>query len=221
MVPAPRPSVRVPRPSARADPQIPVPDSLEELGIEVKPLPRFKFVWQTLVSIDWHQACDCIRKPGVTERPVGYQILPGLRQAIQRVRDTFPGCIIILLSYCCAEWFRDGVLSIADLPDNPFGLVATTSERVGLGGKLFFLRQIAYSRSCAICHIDDNHEIAEEFLRATENNPTIHFFGVKVPRHWKEQRKIELSWKRNVLEALEELLTFTVSKQPISQQQDQ
>jgi hypothetical protein len=113
------------------------------------------------------------------------------------------------------------VLSIADLPDNPFGLVATTSERVGLGGKLFFLRQIAYSRSCAICHIDDNHEIAEEFLRATENNPTIHFFGVKVPRHWKEQRKIELSWKRNVLEALEELLTFTVSKQPISQQQDQ
>ena len=41
---------------------------------------------------------------------------------------------------------------------------------------MFFLRQIAYSRSCAICHINDNHEIAEELLRATENNPTSHPF---------------------------------------------
>ena len=170
------------------------------------------------MSIDWHQVCDCIRKPRATARPVGYQILPELRQAIQKVRDTFPGCIIILLSYCCSDGFRDGVLSIANLPDNPFDIVATTAERVGLGGKLFFLCQIAHSRSCAICHIDDNSEIAEEFLRATENNPTAHFFGVKVPRHWKEQRQIQVNWKRNVLEALEELCTYTVSKQPISQQ---
>lgn len=148
----------------------------------------------------------------MTARPVGYQILPKLRQIIEKVRDTFPGYIIILLNYCCGESFGDGVLSIANLPDNPFAIVATTSERVGFGGK------IAYSRSCAICHIDGNSEIAEEFLRATENNPTVHFFGVKIPRHWKEQSQIEVNWKGNVLEALEELCTFTVSKQPISQQ---
>jgi hypothetical protein len=154
----------------------------------------------------------------MTARPVGYQILPKLRQVIEKVRDTFPGCIIILLNYCCGEGFGDGVLSIADLPDNPFAIVATTSERVGFGGKLVFLRKIAYSRSCAICHIDGNSEIAEELLRATKNNPTVHFFGVKIPRHWKEQNQIEVNWKGNVLEALEELCTFTVSKQPISQQ---
>ena len=195
--------VFVPQPEEPPQPEVPFPD-LRGFGIDIRPLPQYQYKEKVIISIDWHQVCDCIRLQYKSLRPVGYTIVPQLERAIQKVRETFVNCLVILVSYCCSGGFRNGVLSIADLPNCPFDHVVVTAERVKTGGKAFFLGQFA-QRSCALCHLDDSAEIAIEFQEASERHHNITFIGIKVPRHWRTQREVRVYWAKNVLEALDHL----------------
>ena len=88
------------------------------------------------------------------------------------------------------------------IPDKAIDHRIVTDRKSGIGGKLDALVSIFESER--IVHIDDSAEVCDEFLqrivssRATDR-PQFNIFGIKVPRHWKHQRRLQVDWKTNVV----------------------
>ena len=146
---------------------------------------------------------DTVRFPKETLRTDTYRILPEVQDSLQQLRDQFPGCLIVINSYCCSEYYRKGVASI----NHP--LVAhtiTTEDRVTEKGKFSALTQIA-DKSCILVHFDDSADVVKEWRDLTAGfNNQLGIFGIKVPRHWKTQRAVTgVSWYQNILDAIQDV----------------
>ncbi|CAL1128624.1 unnamed protein product [Cladocopium goreaui] len=146
---------------------------------------------------------DTVRFPKETLRTDTYRILPEVQDSLQQLHDQFPGCLIVINSYCCSEYYRKGVASI----NHP--LVAhtiTTEDRVTEKGKFSALTQIA-DKSCILVHFDDSADVVKEWRDLTAGfNNQLGIFGIKVPRHWKTQRAVTgVSWYQNILDAIQDV----------------
>ena len=179
-------------------------DRLHRLGIQLTPQVTRKFRGKVIFSIDWHQVLDCIRlSSSLTIRPLGYQLVREAQQALQQLRDTFEGCIIVVNSYCCSPAYRAGVASVFG-QTNLIDVCITTTDRTGVKGKLAALGAIADS-SCTLVHFDDSTQVLKEFRDAIElrHHSGIGAFGIRVPRHWRWQRELErIQWHKNIVEAI-------------------
>ena len=104
-------------------------------------------------------------------------------------------------SYCCAEYYRRGVASI----QHPLVSHTNTAEdRIGDWGKFSALLEITDS-SCVLVHFDDNVDIAKEWVQKAQRYKQLGFFGIKVPKHWKEQRVVNnVTWHQNILDAIQD-----------------
>ena len=178
---------------------------VRNLGFRISNLQTFKYSEQLIFSVDWHQVLDTVRFPKETLRTDTYRILPEVQDSLQQLRDQFPGCLIVINSYCCSEYYRKGVASI----NHP--LVAhtiTTEDRVTEKGKFSALTQIA-DKSCILVHFDDSADVVKEWRDLTAGfNNQLGIFGIKVPRHWKTQRAVTgVSWYQNILDAIQDVCT--------------
>jgi len=92
---------------------------------------------------------------------------------------------------------------VLSIPDTVIDHRIVTDRKSGIGGKLEALVSIFESER--IVHIDDSAEVCDEFLqrilssRATDR-PQFNIVGIKVPRHWKHQRRSQVDWKKNVFQ---------------------
>ena len=71
------------------------------------------------------------------------------QQALQQLRDTFEGCIIVVNSYCCSPAYRAGVASVFG-QTNLIDVCITTTDRTGVKGKLAALGAIAPALLCTL-----------------------------------------------------------------------
>lgn len=203
--------------------------SLSDKGVVLSPSNHTQKLKGYIISLDWHQVCDRIRRPRneggdvLTEWNGPYYLLPilknKLRDTIERVRSSIVqeqnygqvGAVgipihIIVLSYTHSPKFRDKVLDLG-LQEELLTLSVTTEQRVGVGGKLWTLKHIC-DRSARIIHVDDNCEILEEIREDWETpgaRPLTHAAGISIPRKRKAQ---DVFYSRNVLEALSAVQFF-------------
>ena len=164
-------------------------DRVRSLGFRISQLPEFKHTGRLIFSVDWHQVLDAVRFPKETLRTDAYRILPEVQDSFQQLKDRFPGCLIVINSYCCSEYFRKGIASIV----HP--LVAhtiSTEDRTKEKGKFSALTEIA-TESCILVHFDDSAEVVEEWKTLSEEYQNLGIFGIKVPRHWRSCDRCELA----------------------------
>ena len=109
----------------------------------------------------------------------------------------------VVLSYTHSRTFSDLVLNLLPLESQFIDFSITTRSRCGEGGKLWVLRQIA-DQSAKIWHADDNRDIVTEIIgQATATNlASAKVAAIRVPKHWRSQREIQVHWYNNILDAL-------------------
>ena len=107
------------------------------------------------------------------------------------------------MSYTHSRTYTNLVLGLLPLEASVIDISITTRARVGRGGKLWVLRQIA-DPSAKIWHADDSKEIVTEITsQATVDNAApAKVAAIRVPKHWRSQREIQVHWYSNVLDAL-------------------
>ena len=172
-----------------------------------------------IVSLDWHQVCDTIRiSKFQTLRcdnrghyylldPLKEQLL-ALRGSANRVAEIGGQPITVaIVSYTHSRTYTNLVLGLLPLEAGSIDISITTRARVGRGGKLWALRRIA-DPSAKIWHADDNKEIVTEITsQATvDNAASAKVAAIRVPKHWRSQKEIQVHWYSNVLDALSLLI---------------
>ena len=85
---------------------------IRDLGFRISNLPTFKYSERLIFSVDWHQVLDTVRFRKETLRTDTYRILPEVQDSFHQLQDQFPGCLIVINSYCCSEFYRKGVASV-------------------------------------------------------------------------------------------------------------
>ena len=83
---------------------------------------------------------------------------------------------------------------------NPITLAVTTQERTGIGGKVWTLKHLC-NTSSRTWHADDNTDICREIVKDSEQRILV--AGIRVPKHWKTQRQLNIFWYQNILDALQ------------------
>ena len=106
-------------------------------GVEIRPAISHKLQSQYVLALDWHQCLDVCRTWNGTLRPTGYRILDIFQEKIAALREIFPDLCVIILSYCHAPEFRNGVLSV---PDDCIDFRVVTDKKIGPLGKLAALK---------------------------------------------------------------------------------
>ena len=168
-----------------------------------------------IVSLDWHQVCDTIRiSKSQTLRCDDrghYYLLDPLKQqllALRNIANQVAGIggqpvTVAIVSYMHSRTYTNLVLGLLPLEASVIDISITTRARVGRGGKLWVLRQIA-DPSAKIWHADDSKEIVTEITsQATVGNAApAKVAAIRVPKHWRSQREIQVHWYSNVLDAL-------------------
>ena len=160
-----------------------------------------------IVSLDWHQVLDTIRTNSQTLRTDNwnwYYLLDPIKERLRAIRNIADQrgqpLKIIVLSYTHSPTFRDKVLQLLPWESNYIDLAVTTQERTGIGGKVWTLKHLC-SSSSRIWHADDNIEICKEIVGDSEQR--IRVAGIRVPKHWKTQRQLNIHWRQNILYALQ------------------
>ena len=110
---------------------------------------------------------------------------------------------VAIVSYTHSRTYTNLVLGLLPLEASVIDISITTRARVGRGGKLWVLRQIA-DPSAKTWHADDSKEIVTEInSQATvDNAASAKVAAIRVPKHWRSQREIQVHWYSNVLDAL-------------------
>ena len=180
-------------------------------GVEIRPAISHKLQSQYVLALDWHQCLDVCRTWNGTLRPTGYHILDIFQEKIAALREIFPDLCVIILSYCHAPEFRNGVLSV---PDDCIDFRVVTDKKIGPLGKLAALKAI-FKESTGIAAVDDNDEVLSEYL-AHRNLPAaqrflnVQPFGIQVPNRGRRNPQVRVQgvpyWK-NVAEVLDKLIT--------------
>ena len=113
----------------------------------------------------------------------------------------------VVLSYTHSRTYTNLVLGLLPLESGSIDFSIATRARVGHGGKLWVLRQIT-DPSAKIWHADDNKDIVAEIIQqaADENVASAKVAAIRVPKHWRSQRSIQVHWYSNVLDALSLLI---------------
>ena len=157
-------SVRVSRSNPLLNQRVAVPTRILQVSkIEVLPQVEWKYDRKTIVSLDWHQVLDTLRFADYTERPSGYDLTTSVRDLLQTVKQSIPNCIVLVNSYCCAEGYRQGVLSIQPRFPHLVDHCITTSERCGQCGKLSALGHLC-SPSCKIIHSAKSFFVERQYI---------------------------------------------------------
>ena len=125
-----------------------------------------------MISLDWHQVLDAVRRSQFTERPLGYSLTSSVTDILGKVKRAIPSSIIVINSYCNGPSFRNGVLSVQPQYPDLINHSIVTSERCGQWGKLAALGHLCNS-NCRIVHFDDSAEVCEEFLRRSAQHPQL------------------------------------------------
>ena len=178
---------------------------IRDLGFRISNLPTFKYSERLIFSVDWHQVLDTVRFRKETLRTDTYRILPEVQDSFHQLQDQFPGCLIVINSYCCSEFYRKGVASV----NHPsVSHTITTEDRVNEKGKFSALTEIA-DDSCVLVHFDDSVDVVTEWRDLTaRHNEQLGIFGIKVPRHWKTQRAVTgVDWYQNIVDAIQDVCT--------------
>ena len=172
-----------------------------------------------IVSLDWHQVCDTIRISKFQTLRCDdrghYYLLEPLKEKLLALRDIAnrvaqiggQPVTFVVLSYTHSRTFTNLVLGLLPLEAGNIDISITTRARVGRGGKLWVLRQIA-DPAAKIWHADDNKEIVTEITsQATvDNAASAKVAAIRVPKHWRSQKEIQVHWYSNVLDALSLLI---------------
>ena len=172
-----------------------------------------------IVSLDWHQVCDTIRVSKFQtlrcDNRGHYYLLDPLKQqllALRNIANQVAGIggqpvTVAIVSYTHSRTYTNLVLGLLPLEASVIDISITTRARVGRGGKLWVLRQIA-DPSAKIWHADDSKEIVTEITsQATvDNAASAKVAAIRVPKHWRSQREIQVHWYSNVLDALSLLI---------------
>ena len=172
---------------------------IRDLGFRISNLPTFKYSERLIFSVDWQR----FRKE--TLRTDTYRILPEVQDSFHQLQDQFPGCLIVINSYCCSEFYRRGVASV----NHPsVAHTITTESRVNEKGTFSALTEIA-DNSCVLVHFDDSVDVVTEWRDLTaRHNDQLEIFGIKVPRHWKTQRAVTgVDWYQNIVDAIQDVCT--------------
>jgi len=178
---------------------------IRDLGFRISNLPTFKYSERLIFSVDWHQVLDTVRFRKETLRTDTYRILPEVQDSFHQLQDQFPGCLIVINSYCCSEFYRKGVASV----NHPsVAHTITTEDRVNEKGKFSALTELA-DKSCVLVHFDDSADVVTEWRDLTaRHNDQLGIFGIKVPRHWKTQRAVTgVDWYQNIVDAIQDVCT--------------
>ena len=178
---------------------------IRDLGFRISNLPTFKYSERLIFSVDWHQVLDTVRFRKETLRTDTYRILPEVQDSFHQLQDQFPGCLIVINSYCCSEFYRKGVASVTH---PSVSHTITTEDRVNEKGKFSALTEIA-DDSCVLVHFDDSVDVVTEWRDLTARyNEQLGIFGIKVPRHWKTQRAVTgVDWYQNIVDAIQDVCT--------------
>ena len=168
-----------------------------------------------IISLDWHQVCDTIRISKFNTLRIDdrghYYLLDPLKEKIAELKDITnrvaqvggQPVTFVVLSYTHSRTFSDLVLNLLPLESQFIDFSITTRSRCGEGGKLWVLRQIA-DQSAKIWRADDNRDIVTEIIgQATATNlASAKVAAIRVPKHWRSQREIQVHWYNNILDAL-------------------
>ena len=171
-----------------------------------------------VVSLDWHQVCDTIRSKYNTLRCDDrghYYLLDPLKEKLAELKNLATRAAriggqpvtFVVLSYTHSRTYQDLVLNLLPLESQHLDICLTTKSRCDYGGKLWLLRQICHP-SARVWHADDNWQIVKEFLeRASDPGVAqVKVAAIKVPKHWRSQRAIQVHWYQSVVEALSLLI---------------
>lgn len=193
---------------------------LADNGVIFVPENRTELLQGFVISLDWHQVLDVIRRSQAeggnlrVRDNCDYYLLEEVKQKIEQTVDRIQQEInrevayrqfdstdihCIVLSYTHNEVYKNRVLA---LRESTLDLAITTKAREGVGGKLWTLSQICHP-SARVIHFDDNPEVLREIQHHWETplaRPFIHPLGIVAPR---KKRVTDVAYRKNVLKGLE------------------